>query len=157
MPGLDGQALVAKLAEHGLSLLPVLYMSGMPRPASVPPECFLAKPFDLALLLRAAVDAIAGQLTPSAALPDEARSGAVPRPPRVLVVEDDAETRGVVHALLVHAGYDVLVAATGAQALVGLAAEDVALVLLDLMLPDMDGLEVCARVRAREADTYLPI
>jgi DNA-binding response OmpR family regulator len=157
MPGLDGQALVGKLAEHGLSLLPMLYMSGLPRPETVPPERFLAKPFDLTLLLRAAADAIAGQLTPCLAPAEEPRSAPVARPPRVLVVEDDAETRGVLHALLVHAGYEVLVAATGAQALVALAAEDVALVLLDLMLPDMDGLELCLRVRAREADTYLPI
>src|SRR3954471_21121404 len=44
MPGLNGQALATRLGEHGLSLLPVLFMSGMSRPASLPPERFLAKP-----------------------------------------------------------------------------------------------------------------
>ncbi|HEY7062384.1 MAG TPA: response regulator [Chloroflexota bacterium] len=157
MPGLDGLALAAGLERHGLGTLPVLFISGMPRPPDVAPYRFIAKPFDLALLLRAVQDALAGAApTAAALLPNQAAAQAVTRP-IVLVVEDDPETRGVVRELLVQADYRVRIAATGAQAIVRLAAEEVDLVLLDLMLPDMDGLELCLRVRARESNTYLPI
>lgn len=68
---------------------------------------------------------------------------------RVLVVDDDVNVRDVVRRYLEHDGYDVSVAGDGEDALVRAADFAPDLVVLDLMLPGMDGLEVCRRLRAR--------
>ncbi len=66
----------------------------------------------------------------------------------VLVVDDERGIREVLRAYLADAGFRVLEAATGADALRVTADDDVRLVLLDLGLPDVDGLEVLRRLRA---------
>ncbi len=66
----------------------------------------------------------------------------------VLVVDDEQGIREVLRAYLADAGFRVLEAATGAEALRLAEGEDVRLVLLDLGLPDVDGLEVLRRLRA---------
>lgn len=70
-----------------------------------------------------------------------------PNPATILVVEDDEDTREYVVMLVGFAGYQTLEAATGRAALAVLATEAVDGVLLDLRLPDMDGLAVCRHVR----------
>ncbi len=67
----------------------------------------------------------------------------------VLVVEDEASIASFVSLYLKNAGYDVKTAANGASALSLVAAETPDLIVLDLMLPDIDGIEVCKRVRQR--------
>jgi len=67
----------------------------------------------------------------------------------ILVVEDEAIVSEVVARYLRREGFRVKVAADGASALELGAAEEPRLVVLDLMLPDMDGLEVCRQLRAR--------
>ncbi|MGQ0630406.1 MAG: response regulator [Sporichthyaceae bacterium] len=67
---------------------------------------------------------------------------------RVLVVEDDLTVAEVVLAYLRRAGYEVTHAADGAEALEAAAQAWPDLVVLDLMLPGIDGLEVCRRLRA---------
>jgi DNA-binding response OmpR family regulator len=67
---------------------------------------------------------------------------------RVLVVDDDVTVRDVVRRYLEHAGYLVAVAGDGEQALHMAAESAPDLVVLDLMLPGIDGLEVCRRLRA---------
>jgi DNA-binding response OmpR family regulator len=66
---------------------------------------------------------------------------------RVLVVEDDLTVAEVVLAYLRRAGYDVAHAADGLSALEAAAAHRPDLVVLDLMLPGLDGLEVCRRLQ----------
>ncbi|MDO3700819.1 response regulator transcription factor [Micromonospora sp. C28SCA-DRY-2] len=68
---------------------------------------------------------------------------------RVLVVDDDRTVSDVVCRYLEHAGYRVEHVGDGAAALAAVAAEPPDLVVLDLMLPVLDGLEVCRRLRAR--------
>jgi two-component system response regulator ResD len=68
---------------------------------------------------------------------------------RVLVVDDDPTVAEVVSGYLDRAGYAVERAGDGPSALVRAAANRPDLVVLDLMLPGMDGLEVCRRIRAR--------
>ena len=80
-----------------------------------------------------------------------------PAPPVVLVVEDDATIREVVEALLESVGATVAAVADGRAALERIAAGGVDLVLLDLMLPDVNGLELCRRLRTYEDGAYLPI
>jgi DNA-binding response OmpR family regulator len=73
-----------------------------------------------------------------------------PRPAgRILVVDDDRNVRDVVRRYLERAGYAVLVAGDGEEALRLIDAGAPDLVVLDLMLPGIDGLEVCRRLRAR--------
>jgi DNA-binding response OmpR family regulator len=67
---------------------------------------------------------------------------------RVLVVDDDPTVSDVVRRYLERAGYAVALAADGPAALASFEREQPDLVVLDLMLPGMDGLEVCRRLRA---------
>ncbi|REF99669.1 DNA-binding response OmpR family regulator [Asanoa ferruginea] len=68
---------------------------------------------------------------------------------RVLVVDDDQTVSDVVCRYLEHAGYEVSHAADGVAALVAVAEQSPHLVVLDLMLPGIDGLQVCRRLRGR--------
>ncbi len=68
---------------------------------------------------------------------------------RVLVVDDEAKIAEVVGSYLRRAGFTPVIAATGAEALALFEAEPPRLVILDLMLPDIDGEELCRRIRAR--------
>src|SRR5205809_249661 len=65
----------------------------------------------------------------------------------VMVVEDEASIASFVSLYLKNAGYTVKTAATGGEALTMAAAEQPALIILDLNLPDIDGIEVCRRIR----------
>jgi DNA-binding response OmpR family regulator len=65
----------------------------------------------------------------------------------VLVVEDESSIASFVALYLKNAGYAVRTAATGGEALAQVAASQPALIVLDLMLPDIDGIEVCRRIR----------
>ena len=65
----------------------------------------------------------------------------------VLVVEDESSIASFVSLYLKNAGYVVRTAATGSEALAHATKTDVSLVILDLNLPDIDGIEVCRRVR----------
>jgi two-component system, OmpR family, phosphate regulon response regulator OmpR len=68
---------------------------------------------------------------------------------RILLVEDDPRLAEMLLEYLGQAGFGVTVASLGATALERLNEADYDAVVLDLMLPDMDGLEVCRRLRAR--------
>lgn len=68
--------------------------------------------------------------------------------PRLLVVDDDPEMRGMLTAYLRRNGFAAIEAATGAEAEAEFARARIDLILLDVMLGDESGLEVCARLRA---------
>lgn len=67
----------------------------------------------------------------------------------ILVVDDEAHIRDVVQYTLEKAGHQVIAAVDGAQALQRIADGGVDLVLLDVLMPELDGLAVCRRVRAQ--------
>ena len=67
----------------------------------------------------------------------------------VLVVDDDATVREIVITYLTAAGHTVTSASDGTEALESAASTPPELVVLDLMLPGVDGLEVCRRLRER--------
>jgi len=75
----------------------------------------------------------------------------------ILVVEDEKDIRELVRFHLEQDGYAVREADTGESALTLVDAERPALVVLDIMLPGIDGLEVCRRLRAAEPTRGLPI
>jgi DNA-binding response OmpR family regulator len=68
---------------------------------------------------------------------------------RILVVEDEANIASFVSVYLSKAGFEVGVARNGAEALAKAGTEGPALIILDLMLPDIDGIDVCRRIRQR--------
>jgi len=75
----------------------------------------------------------------------------------ILIVEDDVTIARFVELELQHAGFDVLRAGDGTTAIELAAENPVDLVLLDLMLPGIDGLEVCRRLKAHPDTRDIPI
>jgi two-component system cell cycle response regulator len=76
---------------------------------------------------------------------------------RVLLVEDEPDIRLIAQAALLREGLDVITAATGAEALQLVAREKPDVVLLDWMLPDVDGFETWSRLQANPATAHLPV
>ena len=76
---------------------------------------------------------------------------------KILVVEDEQDLRDLLRFHLEQEGYLVCEADAGDAGLAAVATERPALVVLDLMLPGIDGLEVCRRLRTQEATRQLPI
>jgi DNA-binding response OmpR family regulator len=77
--------------------------------------------------------------------------------PKILVVDDEPEAVELVEFNLKQAGFDVAAAADGADALKKARALVPSLVVLDLMLPEVDGLEVCKMLRRDSATAKIPI
>ena len=82
---------------------------------------------------------------------DEADAGVV------LVVDDQAPNRRLLDAVLTPRGYRVLAASSGEEALKTLLEERADVVLLDILMPGMDGYEVCRRIRSDPATAILPV
>lgn len=80
-----------------------------------------------------------------------------PQPFVVLVVEDELPQRELLELMLGQAGYTVESVEDGAAALQRIEAGGLDLVLLDINIPELNGLEVARRVRESEDDVYLPI
>ena len=78
-------------------------------------------------------------------------------PWRVLIVDDDEASRKTAAALLSPAGYELVFASNGHEALATVREASPDLVLLDVMMPGMDGIEVCRRLRELSRDDYFPI
>lgn len=76
---------------------------------------------------------------------------------QILVVEDEADLAELVAFNLEQAGHAVQTAGTGAEALALADGSSTNLVLLDVMLPDMTGIEVCRRLRRSDATRGLPV
>lgn len=76
---------------------------------------------------------------------------------RILIVEDEASLLKLETILLTVKGYEVTGAATGADALVKLSDEVFDLVLLDIMLPDIDGFEICRSIKGISRNADVPV
>ena len=76
---------------------------------------------------------------------------------RVLVVEDDGAVRRAVERALTFEGYDVVTARDGAEALAIVLNDSIEAIVLDVMMPIVDGLEACRRIRARGDTTPILI
>ena len=78
-------------------------------------------------------------------------------PATVLAVDDQPTNLRLLDAVLTPRGHRVLTAQSGAEALALLETEDVDIVLLDIVMPEMDGHEVCRRIRSTPATEFLPV
>ena len=76
---------------------------------------------------------------------------------RILVIEDDADQREIFSALLYYNGYDVVEAGSMADAYEFLASDKPDAILLDVVLPDANGLEAAAALRSAEATAAIPV
>ena len=75
----------------------------------------------------------------------------------VLVVDDDSNIREVLHKFFTLKGYQIILAANGEQALELAESEMPKVVLLDINMPGIDGMETCKRLRADEKTRLIPI
>lgn len=82
---------------------------------------------------------------------------AIPKAARILVVDDEPHIRRVLEAILGKEGFEVLVAVDGPQGLDELGAEDVDLVILDLMMPGANGLEILSKIRSDPLRAKTPV
>ncbi len=76
---------------------------------------------------------------------------------KILVVDDNPASLYATTRILKAAGFAVIEAGTGGDALAAAEHQDIGLIVLDINLPDIDGLEVCRRLRARSQTAYLPV
>lgn len=76
---------------------------------------------------------------------------------RILIVDDDPHAVEILTRMLGHEGYECLSASGGAVALQLVRSQSVDLILLDIMMPEMDGLQVCERLQADEQLRQIPV
>jgi CheY-like chemotaxis protein len=144
MPGKDGWAVLRELKDDAeLRDIPVVMISmvdGADMGFALGATDYLSKPIDREHL-RALLH----------------RHGVVPHAGRVLVVDDDAETRGLIRRMLEKEGHEVVEAIHGEEALECLRERLPDLILLDLMMPVMDGFEFSRELRKVEAWRDIPV
>ena len=76
---------------------------------------------------------------------------------KILVADDSRQSVELIQAMLTLAGYEVLIASDGEQALQTILKESPDLVLLDVMMPKLDGYQICARLKADEETRLIPV
>ncbi|MGC8793466.1 MAG: response regulator, partial [Bryobacteraceae bacterium] len=164
MPGMDGWELGERIrALPGGERLPLILLSSAGLRGEGEPggragfEAYLLKPLKESELLDAVLTILAGRLAPRSR---------VSRPPetaerklRVLVVDDNAVNQMLVARVLERRGHSVAAASDAREALAMLSRESFDVVLMDIEMPRMDGLEATAAIRAAEASSggHVPI
>lgn len=165
LPGLSGVQVLAHARKTSpqAELLVVTGYFDHSVEALGPGVSVLWKPFTTSALARRAVDAVdavnatapAGGEGQVEKFPPARSVAAAPKPdprsPVVLLVEDDAALRHALRAVLEARGLRVVEADTGAAGLAAFEAEEFQLVVMDLSLPDANGLDVLAAMRKRDA------
>ena len=145
MPGVDGWSFIDRLRhEPELAAIPIVIVSGVAdakTDARLPIDVsVVAKGEGSERLLREIGLALAG------------RRGAI-----VLVAEDDADLRGVLTTSLTRNGHQVIAARDGAEALAAIEHHNVDLLVLDLVMPNIDGFEVLARLKEIKKGVSIPV
>lgn len=78
-------------------------------------------------------------------------------PDTILVIDDELMTRDIIEGFLYPDGYELAFASSGAEAMEMLSKTEPDLILLDILMPDMDGFEVCRRIKANAQWRHIPI
>lgn len=84
-------------------------------------------------------------------------NGGFDMPEKILVVDDDIDSLKLIGLMLQRNGYEVVAASVGSQALTKAASEHPDLIILDVMMPDMNGYEVCRSLRKNPETRSIPI
>ncbi len=79
------------------------------------------------------------------------------RIPRILCIDDEPMNLNLLEAMLTPCGFDIVMAERGKEALGIIGRERIDVVLLDVMMPGMDGFEVCRRIKADKASRNIPV
>lgn len=82
---------------------------------------------------------------------------AAPRRPRVLIVDDERRNRQLLEIMLGEEGYDLSCASDGSEAVEMATRDRPDIILLDVMMPGMNGYEVAARLKAADATSDIPL
>ena len=171
MPAMDGFSVAEAIGKSPeLSGTALLMLSSSSRPGDsdrcrlLGVSSYLMKPIDADALVDAIVRAIDSAAVPatrpadlSAGRPPAVEKAAAPEPPsmtgpprHILLAEDNVVNQRVAAGLLTRRGHRVTIVENGKQALEALERTAVDLVLMDLQMPEMGGLEATAAIRARE-------
>ena len=76
---------------------------------------------------------------------------------KVLIVEDDSFLQGLEAGKLKKEGYEVITASSGEEAMKKISEPDIAIILLDLILPNYDGFEILKKIKENEATKNTPV
>ncbi len=148
LPLLSGQQVAQVLREDpDTKSIPLIYVSGFAR-------LLEQAPLDVEMVPKAAA--------PTALLDAIQRTIAAGRlraeqPPSLLIVDDEPDLRHILETLLREDDYRVVTAETGTEALALCQKQSFDLIILDLLLPDLDGFAVLGALRARAATALTPI
>jgi CheY-like chemotaxis protein len=159
MPGIDGIELVRRLMAHPTPALPPIVMLSSVGRLMNSMECeklgisrYLTKPVTSSTLFDAISNALKVPLDPadSSAAPakNTGRSGL-----RILVVEDDSNNRILVTNIVKRDGHSVIIAHDGVEAIHIFNNESIDLILMDVQMPNLGGLEAATEIRKLEAST----
>jgi PAS domain S-box-containing protein len=145
MPGIDGWSFIDQLRqEEGLADIPIVVVSGA---ADAKTDARL--PIDVSVVAKGEGH---DRLLREISLALSGRRGAT-----ILVAEDDEDLRGVLTASLSRNGHRVIQARDGAEALAAIERDDVDLLVLDLVMPNIDGFEVLARLKHSRKGITIPV
>jgi PAS domain S-box-containing protein len=166
MPETDGIMLAQRLRQSPATIATPLILltsagrKGKPEePADALFDAYLVKPARASMLLDAIVSCLQGRAIDQAAAAATALAAAAPAPVGddavvdVLVAEDNIVNQMVIRSMLESLGCRVTIAANGREAVERYEKGECAIILMDISMPEMDGVEATARIRAVQART----